>query len=48
LIVIPRSFSSGAESIESKLRRADRPAFAKTVVIAAVKATESGEEDPLA
>ena len=37
LIVIPLSFSSGALSIESKERNSDRPFFANTVVMAAVK-----------
>ena len=36
-MVIPRSFSSGALSIESKERSSERPFFARTVVIAAVR-----------
>ena len=36
-MVIPRSFSSGALSIESKERSSERPFFASTVVIAAVR-----------
>ena len=36
-MVIPRSFSSGALSIDEKSRTASRPFLANTVVIAAVK-----------
>ena len=36
-MVIPLSFSSGALSIESNERNSERPFFANTVVIAAVK-----------
>ena len=36
-MVIPRSFYSGALSIESKERSSERPFFARTVVIAAVR-----------
>ena len=36
-MVIPRSFSSGALSIESNERSSERPFLASTVVIAAVR-----------
>ncbi len=38
-MVIPLSFSSGALSIESNERNSERPFFANTVVIAAVKSS---------
>jgi len=47
LIVIPRSFSSGALSIDEKSRISHKPLEAKTVVIAAVNVVSRDLRDQL-